>query len=188
MTIRPGFWRREHHLDRMTLRELVVAYFQYPAILVYLALAAAAAGLYAARPAPLVPTLAAIAAASLVYPLVWYLLHRWVLHSKWMWKSRLLAPTWKRIHYDHHQDPNHLEVLFGALHTTLPTIALGVVPLGWAIGAPWGRDAAVGAALARPHPFGRRERGGAHEGARRVAPPAEFPQHARAELPARARH
>src|SRR3712207_7869927 len=26
MTIRPSFWRREHHLDRMTLRELVVAY------------------------------------------------------------------------------------------------------------------------------------------------------------------
>ena len=72
--------------------------------------------------------MAAIAAASLIYPLVWYLLHRWVLHSKWMWKSKLLAPTWKRIHYDHHQDPNHLEVLFGALHTTLPTIAIGRDP------------------------------------------------------------
>jgi sterol desaturase/sphingolipid hydroxylase (fatty acid hydroxylase superfamily) len=136
----------------MTLRELVIAYFQYPAIIAYLALAAAAAGLYAARPAPLAPTLIAIAAASLVYPLVWYLLHRWVLHSKWMWKSRLLAPTWKRIHYDHHQDPNHLEVLFGALHTTLPTIALGVIPVGWAIGAPWVSPAhpyaALGAAAA----------------------------------------
>jgi sterol desaturase/sphingolipid hydroxylase (fatty acid hydroxylase superfamily) len=64
-------------------------------------------------------------------------LHRNVLHSRWMWKSRLLAGTWKRIHYDHHQDPNHLEVLFGALHTTLPTIALGVIPLGWAIGMGW---------------------------------------------------
>lgn len=148
LTIRPSFWRREHHLDRMTLRELVIAYFQYPAIIAYLALAAAAAGLYAARPAPLAPTLIALAAASLIYPLVWYLLHRWVLHSKWMWKSRLLSPTWKRIHYDHHQDPNHLEVLFGALHTTLPTIALGVIPIGYAIGLPWGREAAVGAAAA----------------------------------------
>jgi sterol desaturase/sphingolipid hydroxylase (fatty acid hydroxylase superfamily) len=152
LTIRPSFWRREHHLDRMTFRELVKAYFTYPAILVYLALAAAAAGLYAARPAPLAPTLVAIAAASLVYPLVWYVLHRWVLHSKWMWKSKLLAPTWKRIHYDHHQDPNHLEVLFGALHTTLPTIALGVIPLGWAIGAQWASPAhphaAMGTALA----------------------------------------
>ena len=151
LTIRPSFWTREHHLDRMTLRELVVAYFQYPAIIAYLALAAAAAGLYAWRPAPLAPTLVAIAAATLIYPLVWYLLHRWILHSKWMWKSRLLAPTWKRIHYDHHQDPNHLEVLFGALHTTLPTIAIGVIPVGWAIGAtmaPGHPDAPLGAAAA----------------------------------------
>ncbi|MEA3052765.1 MAG: hypothetical protein QOG72_1668 [Sphingomonadales bacterium] len=150
-TIRPSFWRREHHLDKMTLRELVAAYFQYPAIIAYLALSAAAIGLYAARPAPLAPTLVAVAAASLIYPLVWYLLHRWVLHSKWMWKSRLLSPTWKRIHYDHHQDPNHLEVLFGALHTTLPTIALGVLPVGWAIGAlmaPATPGAPLGAALA----------------------------------------
>ena len=83
---------------------------------------------------PLVPTLATIFAASLVYPFFWYLIHRYVLHSRWMFKVPLLAATWKRIHYDHHQDPNHLEVLFGALHTTLPTIALGVFPLGYAIG------------------------------------------------------
>jgi sterol desaturase/sphingolipid hydroxylase (fatty acid hydroxylase superfamily) len=139
--LRPSFWRREHHLDKMTLRELVVAYFQYPAIIAYLALGVAAAGVYAWRPAPLLPSLAAVIAASLAYPLIWYLLHRWVLHSRWMWKSRLLSPTWKRIHYDHHQDPNHLEVLFGALHTTLPTIALGVIPMGWAIGTAF-QDAA----------------------------------------------
>ena len=55
---RPSFWRREHHLDRMSFRELVIAYFQYPAIIAYLALAAAALGLYAWRPAPLLPTAA----------------------------------------------------------------------------------------------------------------------------------
>jgi sterol desaturase/sphingolipid hydroxylase (fatty acid hydroxylase superfamily) len=134
---RPSFWRREHHLDRMTLRELVVAYFQYPAIIAYLTLSAAAAAAFVWRPAPLGATLIAIAAASLVYPLFWYLIHRYVLHSRWMWRHQWAARTWKRIHYDHHQDPNHLEVLFGALHTTLPTIALGVFPLGWAIGAAW---------------------------------------------------
>ncbi|MDQ4088439.1 MAG: fatty acid hydroxylase family protein, partial [Pseudomonadota bacterium] len=111
----------------MTLRELVVAYFQYPAIIAYLLLSAAAIAAFAWRPAPLAPTLAAIAAASLVYPLFWYLIHRYVLHSRWMWRHKWLASTWKRIHYDHHQDPNDLEVLFGALHTTLPTIALGVI-------------------------------------------------------------
>jgi len=137
-TFRPSFWRREHHLDKMSLRELVIAYFQYPAILAYLALGLAAAGFYAWRPAPLVPTLLSVAAASLAYPLFWYLIHRYVLHSRWMFKVPVMASTWKRIHYDHHQDPNHLEVLFGALHTTLPTIALGVFPLGYAIGAQWG--------------------------------------------------
>ena len=148
LTIRPSFWRREHHLDRMTLRELWVAYITYPAIIAYLALAAAGIAFYAARPAPLAPTLIAIAVATLIYPFVWYLLHRFVLHSKWMWKSKLLAPTWKRIHYDHHQDPNHLEVLFGALHTTLPTIAIATLPVGWAIGSFWGESAAWGAAAA----------------------------------------
>ncbi len=52
VTIRPSFWRREHHLDRMTLRELVIAYFQYPAIIAYLALAVGAAAVWAWRPAP----------------------------------------------------------------------------------------------------------------------------------------
>jgi sterol desaturase/sphingolipid hydroxylase (fatty acid hydroxylase superfamily) len=137
LTIRPSFWRRRHHLDRMNLRELVSAYFSYPAIIAYLALSAAAIAFFVARPAPLAPTLIAVAVATLIYPFVWYMLHRFVLHSKWMWKSRLLAPTWKRIHYDHHQDPNHLEVLFGALHTTLPTIAVATLPIGYAIGLPW---------------------------------------------------
>jgi hypothetical protein len=60
-----------------------------------------------------------------------------------MYKVRWLSPTWKRIHYDHHQDPNHLEVLFGALHTTLPTIAIATLPIGWLIGGPGGALAAL---------------------------------------------
>jgi sterol desaturase/sphingolipid hydroxylase (fatty acid hydroxylase superfamily) len=146
-TPRQGFWSQRHHLDRMTLRELVIAYFQYPAIIAYLVLAAASAVAFAWQPAPLVQTLAAMLGAALLYPLAWYLLHRFVLHSRWMWKSRLLSPTWKRIHYDHHQDPNHLEVLFGALHTTLPTIAIVSAPIGWLIGGFGGAMAAFGTAL-----------------------------------------
>ena len=147
-SLRPTFWRREHHLDKMSLRELVVAYFQYPAIIAYLLLSAVSIGIYAWRPAPLLPTLAAVVAASLVYPFFWYLIHRYVLHSRWMFKVPFLAGTWKRIHYDHHQDPNHLEVLFGALHTTLPTIAIGVFPLGYGIGYAFGGEgAALGAGM-----------------------------------------
>jgi sterol desaturase/sphingolipid hydroxylase (fatty acid hydroxylase superfamily) len=147
-SLRPSFWRREHHLDKMNFRELVIAYAQYPAIIAYVLLSAVAIGLFVWRPAPLVPTLIAVGVAALIYPFVWYILHRWVLHSRWMFKMPLLASTWKRIHYDHHQDPNHLEVLFGALHTTLPTIAIATAPLGYAIGAPWGPQAAFGGACA----------------------------------------
>jgi sterol desaturase/sphingolipid hydroxylase (fatty acid hydroxylase superfamily) len=122
----------------MTFKELVVAYAQYPAIIAYVVLSAIAIGFYIWNPAPLLPTLLTIAVSAFVYPLVWYVLHRWVLHSRWMFKIPPLASTWKRIHYDHHQDPNHLEVLFGALHTTLPTIAIATAPIGYAIGDYWG--------------------------------------------------
>lgn len=144
---KPGFWNRAHHLDRMTFRELVVAYFQYPAIIAYIALSLVAIGFYVAHPAPLLNTLAAVAVAIVLYPLAWYVLHRWVLHSRWMFKVDFLAATWKRIHYDHHQDPNHLEVLFGALHTTLPTIALVTAPIGYAIGGLGGALAALATGL-----------------------------------------
>jgi sterol desaturase/sphingolipid hydroxylase (fatty acid hydroxylase superfamily) len=136
-----AFWARSHHLDRMTLRDLVFAYFQHHAILAYLLLVAASLGVFAWQPAAPLPTLAAVALVVIAYPLVWYVLHRWVLHCHWMFKVPWLAGTWKRIHYDHHRDPNHLEVLFGALHTTLPTILLVSALPGYAIGG-------VGAAAA----------------------------------------
>jgi sterol desaturase/sphingolipid hydroxylase (fatty acid hydroxylase superfamily) len=131
----------------MTLRELWVAYFQYPAIIAYLALAAGCVAVWAFHPAGLAATALSVGAVVLAYPLVWYCLHRWVLHSNWMFKVPFLAATWKRIHYDHHQDPNHLEVLFGALHTTLPAIAAVTLPLGWAIGGTGGAAAAFATGL-----------------------------------------
>jgi len=131
----------------MSFRELVVAYAQYPAIIAYALLAAAAIGYYAWKPAPLAQTVGIVAASALIYPLVWYVLHRWVLHGQWMYKLPFMASTWKRIHYDHHQDPNHLEVLFGALHTTLPTIAIATAPIGWAIAGPSGAAIAFATGL-----------------------------------------
>ena len=130
-----GFWKRTHHLDKMTFRDLLSAYFQHYSIIVYLGLALICATLAIFRfPATPLQMVGALVIANLVYPLVWYSLHRWVLHSQWMYKVPFLASTWKRIHYDHHQDPNHLEVLFGALHTTLPTILLATAPWGYLLG------------------------------------------------------
>jgi sterol desaturase/sphingolipid hydroxylase (fatty acid hydroxylase superfamily) len=147
LSFKPGFWQREHHLDRMNLKQLVVAYFQYPAVIAYLLLAAVSAAVWFAYPAGALATAASVAVAILAYPLVWYVLHRWVLHSQWMFKVPALAATWKRIHYDHHQDPNRLEILFGALHTTLPTIALATAPIGYAFGGIGGAAAGLSAGL-----------------------------------------
>ncbi len=141
-------WRnQEHLLDRMTLRGLVKAYFTYPAIQVYLLLAVIniAVTIYLLE-APL-PVIAAAILAVLVYPLVWYLLHRFVLHGRYLYKSAHTAALWKRIHFDHHQNPNDLAVLFGGLHTTLPTIAVVTIGLGWLIGGPAGAAAAFASGL-----------------------------------------
>jgi hypothetical protein len=49
VSIKPSFWKREHHLDRMTMKQLVVAYFQYPAVIAYLLLSVVAIGVWIAR-------------------------------------------------------------------------------------------------------------------------------------------
>ncbi len=146
-TIRWGMWNKRHHLNKMTLRELVVAYFQYYAIQAYLLLAVGAAVVAVTSPPALLAGLAAAGFAVIAYPLVWYTLHRFVLHGTWMFKSPLTARTWKRIHYDHHQDPHHLEILFGALYTTLPTIAVATIPAGYLIGGLGGAAVAFCAGL-----------------------------------------
>ena len=53
------FWRRSHYLDRMTLGELVHAYFRHYTIMTYLTLTAAAIVLWAFRPASAAQTIAA---------------------------------------------------------------------------------------------------------------------------------
>lgn len=142
-----SIWRRSHHLDRMTFGELLRAWFSHYAVITYLVLITAMAALWGAYPATTFQTIASIALIVLAYPLIWYALHRWLLHSNWMFKVPWLAPAWKRIHYDHHQDPNHLEVLFGALYTTLPTLLLVAAVPGWMIGGLGGAAAAFATGL-----------------------------------------
>lgn len=142
-----AIWKRSHYLDRMSLRDLVLAYFQHYTIQAYLVLALAAGIVTAAYPPALLPGLAAAAFAVIAYPAIWYALHRWVLHGKWMWRHKALAATWKRIHFDHHQDPNHLEILFGALSTTLPTIIALTVPVGYLLGGIGAAAAGLAAGL-----------------------------------------
>jgi len=145
-----GLWDgRKHYLDKMTLGDLVRAYAAHPAIQTYVVLAVVAAGVVIAQwPAPVGGVVAAVVATILVYPLTWYLLHRYVLHGRYLYKWVGTAAMWKRIHYDHHQDPNDLGVLFGALYTTLPTIVVVTLPVGWLLAGPVGSAAAFGTGMA----------------------------------------
>ncbi|WCL53225.1 sterol desaturase family protein [Gimibacter soli] len=123
--------QKSHYLDKMTIKELVVAFFGYYAVQVYLVLAAVSLYVAFTYGTSLLMGLAAAAIAIALYPLSWYITHRWILHGQWLYKNPLTAPLWKRIHYDHHQDPHHLEVLFGALYTTLPAIGIVTIPAGY---------------------------------------------------------
>lgn len=144
-----GFWKnRKHNLARMDLKDLLVAYATYPAVLIYSLCAIIALAL--AFTLPYSPHSLAFAGivTIFVYPLVWYLLHRFVLHGQFLYRSALTAKVWKRIHFDHHQDPHNLVVLFGALYTTLPTIAIVTLPIGWAIGGSSAAAMAFGTGVA----------------------------------------
>jgi sterol desaturase/sphingolipid hydroxylase (fatty acid hydroxylase superfamily) len=142
-----SFWNRTHNLGRMNFEQLVRAFITYPAVHAYVLLAVASIVVAAIHASAVLPLVIAIVLAIFVYPAVWYLLHRFVLHGRYLYKSPLTAAAWKRIHFDHHQDPNDLRVLFGALYTTLPTIALVTVSIGWAVGGPAAAAAAFATGL-----------------------------------------
>lgn len=139
---------RSYDLGRMTLSELWRAYLTYPAIHIYAALAVVAAGAAAAAATRWEAIVYPVFAVLVAYPVAWYFIHRFVLHGRLLYKMRWSAALWKRIHFDHHQDPHRLEVLFGAPSNTLPTIAAVTVPLGYAVAGWSGAAAAIAAGLA----------------------------------------
>lgn len=128
-----GWQAQDHLLDRMTLADLFRAYFTYPAIQIsiVLSLLSLAAAVYFAD--SLLLLLLIVVLAPLVYSLVEYVLHRYVLHGRFLYRSKATAAIWKRVHYDHHQDPANLAVLFGDMRTTLPPILLIAIPPGYLI-------------------------------------------------------
>jgi len=139
--VRWGFWKnRTHNLARMSLGDLIVAFASYYAVLVYVAFAGVSLWLTALWFDSWRTLVAAGIFAAVVYPMVWYVLHRWVLHGQYLYRSPMTARVWKRIHFDHHQDPHNLVVLFGALYNTIPNIALVTIPIGYLIG---GKSAAA---------------------------------------------
>ena len=138
---------RSYDLGKMSFRDLTIAYSTHYAIDAYFLLAAISAAAAIHVSTGWVPAAVGGAAAFVVYPFAWYLVHRFILHSRSLYKSAWAAGTWKRIHFDHHQDPHRLEVLFGALRTTLPTIAVVTLPVGWLLGGGAGAASALCAGL-----------------------------------------
>jgi sterol desaturase/sphingolipid hydroxylase (fatty acid hydroxylase superfamily) len=131
----------------MTLADLWPAYFAAPAIRLYLLLAALATAAAAVRAPGWLGPVAAAVATTAVYPFAWYVIHRFILHGRWLYRMPWTAQLWKRSHFDHHQDPHRLEVLFGAPATTLPVIAAVSLPLGWLLGGRSGAAAALATGL-----------------------------------------
>ena len=129
----------------MSRADLLKAFFLDSTVLTYVVMAAVGGGLAVRWAGTVWPPLVAVALTALLYPLAEYGLHRCVLHGRFLYKARLTASLWKRIHFDHHRDPYDLRVLFGALYTTVPTIALITVPVGWAVGGRAGASAAFAA-------------------------------------------
>jgi len=137
----------------MSLGELMTVYVQHPTVLTYAGLLAASATLACllsdGPPRARAFQIAAPAmVAALVYPLAEYLLHRFVLHASFLYRSPLTVSLWSRIHYAHHADPDDLRVLFGALYTTLPAIVAVTLPIGFTISGATGAAAAFGAGVA----------------------------------------
>lgn len=142
-----SFWKCEYRLDKMNLKDLWVAFFMHYTIQSYLLLSALSIYFTIQHYTAAVPVIVSALASIIIYPFAWYLLHRYVLHGKALYKMPLTAKIWKRIHFDHHRDPHDLHVLFGALYTTLPTIILVTMPTGWLIGGMAGLWTAFGAGL-----------------------------------------
>ena len=138
---------RSYDLGKMSFRDLAIAYSTYYAIDAYLVIAAISAAIAVHLSTGWIPAALGGAAAVIAYPFAWYLIHRFVLHSRSLYRFAWTAETWKRIHFDHHQDPHRLEVLFGALWTTLPTIAAVTLPLGWLLGGGAGAASALSIGL-----------------------------------------
>ena len=81
-----SFWNRTHNLSRMNFEQLVRAFVTYPAVHAYLLLAVISIAVAAISASAVLPLIVAVALAILVYPAVWYLLHRFVLHGRYLYK------------------------------------------------------------------------------------------------------
>jgi sterol desaturase/sphingolipid hydroxylase (fatty acid hydroxylase superfamily) len=85
--------------------------------------------------------------AAIVAPAVEYCIHRFVSHGSWMYRFGPTAAIWKRIHYDHHQNPANPAALLGAPDQVIGGSMMFSVPIGLIAGGYQGAAAAVAIGL-----------------------------------------
>ncbi|MGO7416649.1 sterol desaturase family protein [Rhizobium ruizarguesonis] len=135
------------NLKNLDLNSLFSIYFKEAAVKLYVSLAVCFSALTMVVYGLVPPVFWGAASFILAYPFIEYGLHRFVLHSPYLYRNKLTSKLWKRIHYDHHQDPDDAKVIFSAVDTMLPTAVILTLPLGWVVGGLAGATGALTVSL-----------------------------------------
>jgi len=145
----PGRWAdRYAPVRRLGFGGLLVAYGRYYAVPLYLALmATAGAGAVLLAP-PVGAALATVAFVLLGFPVAEWTIHRFILHCPGLYRIRVAAAFWKRVHYDHHMEPRRLDVLFAAPWVAVSAVALLTVPPPLLLAGPGAAAAGFAAGMA----------------------------------------
>lgn len=115
-------------MNRQTLVGQVAVFFRHGSNLAILATLLGVAGVLGPRLADLWPY---AVLGLLLFPLHEYALHRWVLHappvgSGWVYRLQ------RRTHYDHHLEPDRIELLFTPCFAFGPLVAVNAL-LYWVL-------------------------------------------------------
>ena len=138
---------RSYDLGKMGLKQLWVAYLTHPTILLYFSLIIGCIVAVCYTFNGWVPVLSSIIVMIFGFPLIWYIIHRWIMHVSLLYRMKWSASLWKRIHFDHHQDPHLLNVLFGSPLNTIPTMLIVGGGIGYLVGGVPGFFAAFGTSV-----------------------------------------
>ena len=63
-------------------------------------------------------------------PVIEYFIHRFISHGSWMYRFKPTSSIWKRIHYDHHQNPANPAVLLAAPDQVIGGSLMFSIPIG----------------------------------------------------------
>ncbi|CAK7192057.1 hypothetical protein COMNV_00240 [Commensalibacter sp. Nvir] len=130
---KPPF-KRSHDLENLNLKQLWVAYLSHKTILLYISLILASIfGAYYSF-----TDWSAIINTALImmfgFSFIWYIIHRWIMHVRFLYRIKWTSSLWKRIHFDHHQDPYLFDTLFGSPLAIIPTILIIGAGIGYIVG------------------------------------------------------